>query len=105
MDHVGGKIEWIAGFSCRQFLAFPTRLIRHFPDDLQVCGDHAPVPPSKELYPRRQPSDGLILEISPRLEDHLASFPAIQTHPSCRFHLTGDAPGLRVRLRSAGARR
>ena len=34
-----------------------------------------------------QPSDGLILEISPRLEGHLARFAAIQTHPSCRFHL------------------
>ncbi len=42
-----------------------------------------------------QPSDGLILEIDPRLEAHLASFPAIQTHPSCRFRLAVDVPGLR----------
>ena len=42
-----------------------------------------------------QPSDGLILEISPRLEAHLPSFSAIQTHSSCRFHLAVDAPGLR----------
>ena len=26
------------------------RLNRHYPDDLQVCGDHTPVPPSRELY-------------------------------------------------------
>ena len=25
-------------------------LNRHYPDDLQVCGDHPPVPPSRELY-------------------------------------------------------
>ena len=37
-----------------------------------------------------QPSDGLILEIGPRLEGHLARFPAIQTHPSFRFHLAVD---------------
>ncbi len=42
-----------------------------------------------------QPSDGLILEIGPRLEDHSPRFSAIQTHPSCRFHLTVDFPGLR----------
>ena len=42
-----------------------------------------------------QPSDGLILEISPRLEGHLARFAAIQTHPSCRFHLAVDSLGLR----------
>ena len=42
-----------------------------------------------------QPSDGLILEISPRLEAHLPSFSAIQTHSSCRFHLAVDVPGLR----------
>ena len=23
---------------------------RHYPDDLQVCRDHTPVPPSRELY-------------------------------------------------------
>ncbi len=37
----------------------------------------------------------LILEISPRLEAHLPRFSAIQTHPSCRFHLAVDVPGLR----------
>ena len=26
-------------------------LNRHCPDDLQVCGDHTPVPPPRELYP------------------------------------------------------
>ncbi len=25
-------------------------LNRHYPDDFQVCGDHTPVPPSRELY-------------------------------------------------------
>ncbi len=44
-----------------------------------------------------QPSDGLILEIGPRLEDHLPRFSAIQTHPSCRFHLAADFSGLRRR--------
>ena len=29
----------------------PDHEIRHYPDDLQVCGNHTPVPPSKELYP------------------------------------------------------
>ena len=42
-----------------------------------------------------QPSDGMILEIGPRLEGHLLRFSAIQTHPSCRFHLAVDFPGLR----------
>ena len=53
------------------------------------------MPPSRELYSLPQPSDGLILEISPRLEGHLPRFPAIQTHLSCRFHLAVDVPGLR----------
>ncbi len=31
-------------------------LIRHCPDDLQVCGDHTPVPPSREQsFLRSQP--------------------------------------------------
>jgi hypothetical protein len=34
-----------------------------------------------------QPSDGMILEIGPRLERYLSRFSAIQTHPSRRFHL------------------
>jgi len=42
-----------------------------------------------------EPSDGLILEIGPRLEGHSVTLPAIQTHPSCRFHLAVDFPGLR----------
>ncbi len=42
-----------------------------------------------------QPSDGLILEIDPRLEGHLPRFSAIQTHLSCRFQLAVDVPGLR----------
>ncbi len=37
----------------------------------------------------------MILATGPRLEGHLARFPAIQTHPSCRFHLAVDVPGLR----------
>ncbi len=37
----------------------------------------------------------MILEIGPRLEGHLLRFSAIQTHPSCRFHLAVDFPGLR----------
>ena len=39
---------------------------------------------------RLQSSDGLILEISPRLGGHLARFAAVQTHPSCRFHLAAE---------------
>jgi hypothetical protein len=42
-----------------------------------------------------QPSNGLILEIGPRLQGHSPIFSAIQTHPSCRFHLAVDFPGLR----------
>jgi len=42
-----------------------------------------------------QPSDGMILVIDPRLEDHSVIFLAIQTHPSCRFHLAVDSLGLR----------
>ncbi len=42
-----------------------------------------------------QPSDSLILEIGPRLEGHLPRYSAIQTHPSCRFHLAVDFSGLR----------
>ncbi len=37
----------------------------------------------------------MILEIGPRLEGHLPIFSVIQTHPSCRFHLAVDFPGLR----------
>ena len=40
-------------------------------------------------------SDGPILEICPRLQGHLPNFSAIQTHPSRRFHLAVDSPGLR----------
>ncbi len=42
-----------------------------------------------------QPSDGLNLEIGPRLDGHLPIFSVIHTHPSCRFHLAVDFPGLR----------
>ena len=42
-----------------------------------------------------QPSDGLNLEIGPRLEAHSANFVVIQTHPSRRFHLAVDSLGLR----------
>ncbi len=42
-----------------------------------------------------QPSDGLILEIGSCPGGHLPRFSAIQTHPSCRFHLAVDFPGLR----------
>ena len=36
----------------------------------------------------------MILAIGPRLEGHSVTFLAIQTHPSCRFHLAVDFPGL-----------
>jgi hypothetical protein len=36
----------------------------------------------------------MILVIDPRLEDHSVIFLAIQTHPSCRFHLAVDFLGL-----------
>ncbi len=35
------------------------------------------------------------MEIGLRLEGHLPRFSAIQTHPSCRFRLAVDFPGLR----------
>ena len=50
---------------------------------------------AKGTAPLPQPSDGLILKIGPRLEGHLPRFSAIQTHPSSRFHLAIDFPGLR----------
>ena len=49
----------------------------------------------EEIVFALQPSDGLILEISPRLEGNLAKFAVIQTRPSCCFHLAIDFPGLR----------
>ncbi len=42
-----------------------------------------------------QPSEGLILEIGPRVDGHLPRLSAIQTPPSCRLHLAGDFLGLR----------
>ncbi len=42
-----------------------------------------------------QPSDGLILETGSRPDGHLTRYSAIQTHPSCRFHIAVDFPGLR----------
>jgi len=50
---------------------------------------------AKETVSILQPSDGLDLVNPLRLEGHLANFPAIQTHRSCRFHLAADVPGLR----------
>ncbi len=52
-------------------------------------------PAAKGTVSPLQPSDGLILAIGPRLEGHSVIFLAIQTHPSCRFHLVVDFPGLR----------
>ena len=49
-----------------------------------------------------QPSDGMILVTGPRLEDDLPRFFAIQTHPSCRFHLAVDFPGLRAEISVVG---
>ena len=36
------------------------------------------------------PLDGMVLVIGPRLKSHLPISTAIQTHPSCRFHLAVD---------------
>ena len=52
-------------------------------------------PTAKGTVSPLQPSDGQILEIGPRLEGHSVTLPAIQTHPSGRFHLAVDVPGLR----------
>ena len=41
-----------------------------------------------------QPSDGLNLEIGPRLDAHSANFVVIQTHLSRRFYLAVDFIGL-----------
>jgi hypothetical protein len=40
------------------------------------------------------PSDGIILVIGLRLEGHSVICLAIRTHPSCRFRLAVDFPGL-----------
>ncbi len=42
-----------------------------------------------------QRSDGQILLIGPCPQGNLPIFSVIQTHPSCRFHLAVDFPGLR----------
>ena len=52
-------------------------------------------PTAKRTASLPQPSDGLILEIGPRLEGHSVIFLAIRTHLSCRFLLAVDFPGLR----------
>ncbi len=52
-------------------------------------------PTAKGTASLPQPSDGLNLEIGPRLEGHLSRFSTIQTHSSCRFHLAVDFLGLR----------
>jgi len=69
--------------------------IRLSPDALQIRGNCNTVPPPRELYPLPQPSDGTVLVIGPRLEDHSVIFLAIQTHPSCRFLRAVDSLGLR----------
>ncbi len=53
------------------------------------------VPPSKRIASLPQPSDGLILEIGPRLEGQLPIFSVIQAHLPCRSHLAVDCLGLR----------
>ncbi len=60
----------------------------------KLVGIVPPFPAGRTAFPP-QPSDGLILEIGPRLEGHLSRFSTIQTHPSCRFHLAVDSLGLR----------
>jgi len=52
-------------------------------------------PTANGTVPPLQPTDSVILEIGPQLEDHFPGFSAIQTNPSCRFHLAVDFPGLR----------
>jgi hypothetical protein len=42
-----------------------------------------------------QPSDGMMMVIGPRLEGQSVTFPAIQTHLSCRFLLAVNSLGLR----------
>jgi hypothetical protein len=44
-----------------------------------------------------QPSDGLILEIGPRLEGNLPKYSTIQMYPSRRFHMAVDSLDLRWR--------
>ncbi len=39
----------------------------------------------------------MILVIGPRLEGHSVIFLAIETHPTCHFHLAVDSLGLRRR--------
>ena len=52
-------------------------------------------PSAKGAVSPLQPSDGMILEIAPRLEGQLPGFSAIQTHFSCCFLLAVDFLGLR----------
>lgn len=64
---------------------------RHSPVAVQIRGKSYHSPSAKGAAPLPQPSDGLILEIGPRLECHLSGFSVIQTQPSCRFHLADVA--------------
>ncbi len=52
-------------------------------------------PTAKVTASPLQPSDGMILEIGPRLEGHSGIFLVIQAHLSCRFLPAVDFPGLR----------
>ena len=67
---------------------------RHFPDNTQIQGNHTTGPTAEGTASFPQPSDRLILETGPRLEDHSVIFLAIQTHLSCRFLLAVDSLGL-----------
>ncbi len=51
--------------------------------------------PAIEIVFPQQPSDRLNLVIWPCSEAHSANFLVIQTHPSHRFYLAVDFPGLR----------
>ena len=43
-------INGVAHYALGHFENAERNLNRHYPDDLQDCGDHTPVPPSRELY-------------------------------------------------------
>ncbi|MGR3715819.1 MAG: hypothetical protein ACU0B1_03605, partial [Thermohalobaculum sp.] len=48
---LGTPLPILRTHSARGFPIVGIDIDRHFPDDLQVCGDHTHVPPSREPYP------------------------------------------------------
>ena len=78
--HVYLSRVWISDF--RLIMSTSTDISQLSPNSGELYHDST----AKGIASLPQPSDGLILEIGPRMEGDLPLFSAIQTYPSCRFH-------------------